>query len=106
MRTIEVVGAFALALLAAGCASASTQPGQDADAVTVSDPFENVNRFFFDINQRFDRHAGKPAATVYKDAIPQTVRGSLHNLLDNLGAPVTAANDLLQVRFSDAGVAV
>jgi phospholipid-binding lipoprotein MlaA len=102
MRTIGVVGAFALALMAAGCAS--TQP--DPDAVTVSDPLENVNRFFFDINQRFDRHAGKPAATVYKDAIPQTVRGSLHNVLDNLGGPVTVANDLLQVRFADAGVAV
>jgi phospholipid-binding lipoprotein MlaA len=88
--------------MAAGCTS--TQP--DPDAVTVSDPLENVNRFFFDINQRFDRHAGKPAATVYKDAIPQTVRGSLHNVLDNLGGPVTVANDLLQVRFADAGVAV
>jgi phospholipid-binding lipoprotein MlaA len=90
--------------MAAGCASTNTQP--DPDAVTVSDPLENVNRFFFDINQRFDRHAGKPAATVYKDAIPQTVRGSLHNVLDNLGGPVTVANDLLQVRFADAGVAV
>ena len=106
MRIVGVVGAFALALLAAGCASSNTQPEQDADAVTISDPFENVNRFFFDINQRFDRHAGKPAATVYKDTVPQTVRGSLHNLLDNLGAPVTAANDLLQIRFADAGVAV
>jgi phospholipid-binding lipoprotein MlaA len=29
----------------------------------------------------------------------------LHNVLDNLGGPVTVANDLLQARLSDAGVA-
>lgn len=99
----KTVGALFLGLLAAGCTSSRSEP--DADAVTVSDPFENVNRFFFDLNQRLDRNAGRPAATVYKDAVPQTVRSGLHNVLDNLGGPVTVANDLLQVRFKAAGVA-
>ena len=71
----------------------------------VYDPFEDVNRFFFDLNQRLDRNAGRPAATAYKNTVPQTVRSSLHNLLDNLGGPVTVANNLLQTRFEDAGVA-
>ena len=78
---------------------------QDADATQVSDPLEGMNRFFFDINQRLDRHAGKPAATAYKDDVPQQVRGSLHNVLDNLGGPVNVANDLLEIQFENAGIA-
>ncbi|HYS45728.1 MAG TPA: VacJ family lipoprotein [Rhizomicrobium sp.] len=97
------MGLLALGLLTAGCTT--TDPQQDADAITVSDPFENVNRFFFDLNQRVDRHAGRPVATAYKDTVPRYVRGSLHNLLDNLGGPVTVANDLLQIQFENAGIA-
>src|SRR6266702_3778248 len=103
MRKFRITGLLALGLLTAGCTT--TDPQQDADAITVSDPFENVNRFFFDLNQRVDRHAGRPVATAYKDTVPQYVRGSLHNLMDNLGGPVTVANDLLQIQFENAGIA-
>ena len=37
--------------------------------------------------------------------MPQTVRGGLHNVLDNLGGPVTVANNLLQAQFEDAAIA-
>jgi phospholipid-binding lipoprotein MlaA len=98
-----------LGLLVSGCAlfAAPPQPQKDtqADISTISDPLEDMNRFFFDLNQRVDRHAAQPVATAYKDNVPQTVRGSLHNLLENLGGPVTVANDLLQVQFENAGVA-
>src|SRR6266481_4780255 len=103
MRKFRLVGALVLGLLAAGCTAASEQ--QDADAIAVSDPFENVNRFFFDLNQRLDRNAARPAATAYKDTVPHSVRSGLHNLLDNLGGPVTVANDLLQIQFENAGIA-
>ncbi len=99
MRIFRVIGFLALGLVAAGCAT----PQQDAQA--MSDPFENVNRFFFDINQRLDRHAGRPAVTAYRETVPGSVRGGLHNMLDNLGGPVTVANSLLQVRLEDAGIA-
>ena len=101
MQTFRVVGILVLGLLAAGCASTTASQ----DTTMVYDPFEDVNRFFFDLNQRLDRNAGRPAATAYKNTVPQTVRSSLHNLLDNLGGPVTVANNLLQTRFEDAGVA-
>ena len=77
----------------------------DDQAAAVSDPFEGVNRFFFDLNQRLDRNAGRPAATAYRETVPGSIRGGLHNLLDNLGGPVTVANDLLQIRLKDAGTA-
>ena len=103
MRNFHVIGMMALALLAGGCAE--TQPTEQADATTVSDPLEGMNRFFFDLNQRLDRNAGKPVATAYREDVPQPVRGSLHNVLDNLGGPVDVANDLLQVQFENAGIA-
>jgi phospholipid-binding lipoprotein MlaA len=102
MSKFRIIGALALGLLAAGCAT-STEPTADTD--TVSDPLEGMNRFFFDVNQRLDRHAALPAATAYKKTVPQTVRTTLHNVLDNLGGPVTFANNLLQAQFENAGIA-
>ena len=103
MRRFRMIGLLALVLLAGGCAG--PQATQDADATTVSDPLEGMNRFFFNINQRLDRNAGKPAATAYKETVPQTVRSGLHNMLANLGGPVTVANDLLEAQFENAGIA-
>jgi phospholipid-binding lipoprotein MlaA len=103
MRKFRTMWVLALGLMAAGCSTMGSV--QDDQASAVSDPFEGMNRFFFDLNQRLDRNAGRPAATAYRDTIPGSVRGGLHNLLDNLGGPVTVANDLLQIRLSDAGTA-
>jgi phospholipid-binding lipoprotein MlaA len=97
MGNFRIVWALALGLMTSGCAS---QPDD-----TPMDPLEGVNRFFFDLNQRLDRNAAQPAATAYKETVPQPVRTTLHNVLDNLGGPVTCANDLLQVQFENAGIA-
>ncbi|HJS45699.1 MAG TPA: VacJ family lipoprotein [Rhizomicrobium sp.] len=102
MKECRVIWALVLGLMVAGCAA--TNSAEDGH-VTVSDPFENVNRFFFDLNQRLDRNAGRPAATAYRDTVPGSVRVGLHNVLDNLGGPVTVANNLLQVRLESAGIA-
>jgi phospholipid-binding lipoprotein MlaA len=87
---------LALGLLAAGCAS---------DPATPDDPLEPMNRFFFDFNQRLDRHAALPAASFYTSAVPRPARATVHNVLNNLGGPVTAANDVLQLEFENAGIA-
>jgi len=105
MKQFRIAGILALSLLSAGCSLFMPGPEPDPDAIQVSDPLEGMNRFFFALNQRIDRDAGRPVATAYKDTVPQTVRGGLHNVLDNLGGPVTVANNLLQVRFEDAGIA-
>jgi phospholipid-binding lipoprotein MlaA len=82
--------------MVAGCA---------ADPEAPNDPLEPMNRFFFDVNQRLDRHAALPAATFYSSAVPSPVRGSLHNVLSNLGGPVTFVNDVLEAEFENAGIA-
>jgi len=103
MRNFQVLGVFVLGLLSAGCSTTAPEP--DAQMIQVSDPLENMNRFFFDLNQRLDRDAARPAATLYKETVPQTMRSGLHNVLDNLGGPVTVANDLLQAQFENAAIA-
>jgi phospholipid-binding lipoprotein MlaA len=87
-----------LAVLLGGCASA-THDG-------VYDPFEPVNRRIFDFNHSLDKHAALPAASYYKNALPDTVRLGVHNFMSNLTLPVSLANDLLQGEMTYAGYAV
>lgn len=99
MRFFAVsAGLLAAALALSGCAG--------GDVGQPMDPLEGVNRVFFDWNQRLDRHAALPAATLYRDTVPQGLRTTFHNVLDNLGGPVTCANDLLQFDPGNAGIAL
>lgn len=91
---------LAFSLMAAGCASSNNQ-----EAAAADDPLEPMNRFFFDFNQRLDRHAALPAASFYADNVPSGIRGNVHNFLVNLGGPVNVANDLLIGEFGNAGQA-
>jgi phospholipid-binding lipoprotein MlaA len=96
MKTKGLLWVAVLGALVAGCAT---------DPEAPNDPLEPMNRFFFDVNQRLDRHAALPAATFYSSAVPSPVRGSLHNVLSNLGGPVTFVNDVLEAEFENAGIA-
>lgn len=87
-----------LAVLLGGCAS----PNADG----VYDPLEGVNRKVFDFNHSLDRHAALPAASYYKNALPDTMRTGVHNFLSNLSLPVTFANDVLQGEVTYAGYAI
>lgn len=100
MDTKKFFLVLALGLAVAGCASNDNLEAQEAN-----DPLEPMNRFFFDFNQRLDRHAALPAATFYADTVPRGVRVNLHNLLSNLGGPVNVANNLLEAEFENAGIA-
>ncbi|HEY1708563.1 MAG TPA: VacJ family lipoprotein [Rhizomicrobium sp.] len=89
MATRFLFIAMALAVALGGC---ETTPEQDAN----NDPLEPVNRVMFDINFAVDRYVGVPAGAVYTAVVPKPVRHGIHNALQNLGAPVTFSNDLLQ----------
>ncbi|HEY4078350.1 MAG TPA: VacJ family lipoprotein [Rhizomicrobium sp.] len=97
MKYIRIVVFLALGLLTSGCATEPDAPPMD--------PLEGMNRFFFDLNQRLDRHAALPAATAYSATVPLGVRRTLHNVIDNMGGPVTVANNILQIDFENAGIA-
>jgi phospholipid-binding lipoprotein MlaA len=74
-----------------------------AQAETVHDPIEGVNRVIFDVNTFVDRYTLRPAAVVYRAVVPEPARDGIRNALDNLDSPVVFANDLLQGDFDRAG---
>jgi phospholipid-binding lipoprotein MlaA len=89
-------------LLLAGCASAPP------DYTTqTKDPWQKMNRITFAFNQKVDKAIARPVAKAYARAVPRQARDGIHNFLDNLGAPVTIINDLLQGQirytFKDTG---
>jgi phospholipid-binding lipoprotein MlaA len=67
------------------------------------DPWEKFNEKTFRFNfQVLDRYALKPAATVWAK-IPQPARQGLANAFHNLAMPDRLVNEVLQVRYEDAG---
>ncbi len=76
------------------------------EAREQNDPFEPMNRWFFDINHSLDHRVAMPVATFYRSATPDAFREHLHYFLSNLHLPVTFANDLLQGNFSRGGDAI
>ena len=94
---IKQILAAGLCLLAAGCASMVAP-----DSAAQNDPLEPVNRLVFSLNQTLDKRAALPAAQLYASTVPNPLRQSVHNVLSNLGLPVTMGNDILQGRFDGA----
>ncbi|MEO8936667.1 MAG: VacJ family lipoprotein [Burkholderiaceae bacterium] len=94
-----VVGLL-LASALGGCATVPNGSGDDARR----DPLEPFNRRVFAVNQSLDRAVIKPVAKAYRDALPETVRDRIRAFVDNLGEPLTFANDLLQGRGEAAGI--
>jgi phospholipid-binding lipoprotein MlaA len=85
-----------VALLFVGCAAAPQKPD-------ARDPWERFNRASFAFNDHLDRAVTKPAAKAYKKVMPRFVRTGISNALNNINAPSTIVNDLLQGKFGQAG---
>ncbi len=68
----------------------------------VNDPFEGVNRFFFDVNLTLDKYLLKPVAKAYEWTVPEVIRNVARNMIQNLESPVIFANDVLQGEFERA----
>lgn len=86
-----------LALLTA-LGACATAPGADP-----ADPFEASNRQVLEFNEGLDRNVIRPVAEAYRDNVPAPVRTGVRNFVTNLNEPVILANNLLQLRFLDAG---
>jgi phospholipid-binding lipoprotein MlaA len=86
----SAVAMMAAAVLMGGCAST------DTGAAEVWDPIETPNRFIFAINRTIDMIAIRPLAVTYRDWMPERGQKGIRNVLDNLGEPVTAINEVVQ----------
>jgi phospholipid-binding lipoprotein MlaA len=81
---------------AAATAPAAARPTQDID-FSRADPWEKQNRRFFRWNEKFDQRVVRPTAMGYEHNTPRRLQQGLRNFLDNLGAPLVFANDVLQL---------
>lgn len=89
LRAVAVV----LAALGAAGPAAAFEP---------NDPLEPINRVVFGLNELVDVVLLGPVSEAYGE-LPSPVRTGVRNVLDNLRAPVTFVNDLLQGEPDRAG---
>lgn len=99
-----LAGVAASALLA-GCATPppASDPEALADYKATNDPFEPTNRVFYAVNDGLLTYVLTPVARGYNYVLPAPVRTGIHNVLNNLGAPVQFANDVLETKPRRAG---
>jgi len=98
MRAIRAILPTAmLCVLLSGCAS--TGPG----GLMENDPLEGLNRAMFNVTIKADKAVLRPTAVAYRRVVPQPVRDSVRNVLNNLHSPVVFANDVLQGEIDRAG---
>ncbi|MEX2614603.1 MAG: VacJ family lipoprotein [Alphaproteobacteria bacterium] len=93
-------------MLLGGCAGVPTDKAGQEAYYEANDPIEPFNRAIFSLNRGLDAVLFKPAATLYRDALPQTMRDGIRNFLNNLRTPVILANNLLQGDVDAAKVTV
>lgn len=92
MRT--TASALAVCLLASGCATGPNRhPG---------DPLEPMNRAVFKFNDAVDSTIAVPIAKGYQKVTPTPLRTAISNFFSNLGDLGNIANNLLQLRITDA----
>ena len=85
-----------LALIALG--ACSTPP----DGADVHDPYEPVNRVTHTFNKGVDTVVFRPVSQVYGTVLPNPVRQGLSNAAENLDAPRSMVNHVLQGEGEDA----
>jgi phospholipid-binding lipoprotein MlaA len=80
----------------AGCTTAP-------EAAKANDPFEPMNRTFYDFDKKVEKYTLLPIAGLYLNNVPKSLRIGIHNLLSNAEEPVTIINDVLQLKLVEAG---
>jgi phospholipid-binding lipoprotein MlaA len=88
------VAALSVATFLAGCASGPNR--------TPGDPLEPMNRVVFKVNDAVDRTIAVPVAKGYQKVTPQPLRTAISNFFSNLGDLSNIANELLQLKITDA----
>ena len=66
------------------------------ESKAIADPLEPVNRIFFHFNDKLYYWVLKPVARGYKAILPEDVRIVVRNFFNNLLAPRSIVNNLLQ----------
>lgn len=73
-------------------------------ASTEVDPLEGWNRKVHAFNMWGDRYLVKPVAKGYDFIMPDFLDNGVSNMFSNLREPMTIVNDVLQLKFKQAGL--
>ncbi|MFM4844984.1 VacJ family lipoprotein [Aeromonas caviae] len=111
-------GALAVALLLAGCAGGPpksgpesldlgetpSRPGASSTASDPRDPFQGPNRAMWAVNYDvLEPYVARPVVHGYARYVPQGVRDSIENFVDNFDEPSSMVNHLLVGDLKGAG---
>lgn len=88
--------AIATAVMSAGCAHSPSYDPQD--------PLEKANRAVFTFNAAADTYVIRPIADGYTRVVPDFARTGIRNFLSNLFYPTVIINDVLQWKWTQAGL--
>ena len=75
-----------------GCATAQSADVEASD----NDVLEPMNRQMYQVNDFLDQTVAEPIADVYLEYMPEPIRNSISNFLDNVAYPNVILNDFLQ----------
>jgi phospholipid-binding lipoprotein MlaA len=75
----------------------------DDVATEVSDPLGGYNRFMTGVNDKLYFWVLKPVATGYSWVVPEIARRGINNFFKNLYYPIRLVNNVLQLKFKNAG---
>jgi phospholipid-binding lipoprotein MlaA len=70
------------------------------------DPLRGINKIGYGINKGLNVAVEQPATTAYRTVVPQPVRRSVRNFVNNFGAPVSIVNQVGQGKVNSAGVEI
>jgi phospholipid-binding lipoprotein MlaA len=73
------------------------------DIVATPDPLEPMNRLFFRFNRWLDGVFWEPVTDAYRFAVPESGRHAVRRAFLNFGSAPVLVNDVLQLRFDEAG---
>lgn len=72
----------------------------------LSDPYENHNRFIFNLNNKIYNHFTKHVAKGYRFTVPLDVRIVIRNIFNNASMPVKLVSSLIQGNMEKSGKVV
>ncbi len=91
-----MASALAAMMLTSGCGTPPSDPDARAAYDEANDPWEEFNRYIFEVNYALDQLLFRPIAGMYRTGVPEPVRDAIHNILRNARSPLILINDLLQ----------
>lgn len=104
-KAVRLTLALALAATLAACATKppASNPMALAAYEEANDPLEPFNRAMFKVDAGLDQVLVRPVIKTYRFIVPEGGRKSVDNFVNNLNAPITFVNDILQGEIRRAG---